>query len=527
MPKLKRTRLFPIFVIIGASLVGGIFGPYILASAKNVYQKAELIFNIMELIENNYVEKVDQEQLFQSAIDGMLKSLDPHSYYVNAEDYRLMQERYRGDYQGIGITFDVIEGVLTVISTFEGGPSHKLGIRAGDQIVEVNGQSIIGITNEKVFALLRGEKGSSVEITVRRLGQEELLHFTIVRDKIPINSISYKFMITPEIGYINMARFSQTTSSELDEALKKLKAEGMQKLLFDLRNNHGGYLLQAVAVSDRFLPGGDKIVYTKGRIANSDEIYISTKKESFVDIPMIILINKGSASASEIVAGAMQDLDRALIVGERSFGKGLVQNQYRFSDGSALFLTTAKYYTPSGRLIQRNYKGNTHYFEEIFDDKWQPKKEGDVFTTAHGRKVYGGGGINPDVEVPSDYYGKAISNLLQKNMFFAFSNEFVAENAQLAQDFNSFLRDFKVDQEIMAEFYDFLKKNKVEFDRESLEKELNYVKILIKAEIASKIWGRDERFRVILNNDNQVNSALGLFQQAEELISWMVSRKAA
>jgi carboxyl-terminal processing protease len=329
MLKLKGTRLFPILVIIGASLVGGIFGPYILASAKNLYQKAELLFNIMELIEKNYVEKVEQERLFQNAIDGMLKSLDPHSYYVNAEDYRLMQERYRGDYQGIGITFDVIEGVLTVISTFEGGPSHKLGIRAGDQIIEVSGQSIIGITNDKVFKLLRGPQGTSVDITIRRLGQEEPLHFTIVRDKIPINSIYYKFMITPEIGYINMARFSQTTSSELDEALEKLKAEGMQKLLLDLRNNHGGYLLQAVAVSDRFIPGGKKIVYTKGRTANSEEIYISTKKDSYIDIPMIVLLNKGSASASEIVAGALQDHDRALIVGERSFGKGLVQNQYR------------------------------------------------------------------------------------------------------------------------------------------------------------------------------------------------------
>ncbi len=527
MSKLKGTRLFPILVIIVASLVGGIFGPYILASAKNLYQKAELLFNIMELIENNYVEKVEQERLFQNAIDGMLKSLDPHSYYVNAEDYRLMQERYRGDYQGIGITFDVIEGVLTVISTFEGGPSHKLGIRAGDQIIEVSGQSIIGITNEKVFKLLRGPQGTSVDITIRRLGQEELLHFTIVRDKIPINSIYYKFMITPEIGYINMARFSQTTSSELDEALDNLKSGGMQRLLLDLRNNHGGYLLQAIAVSDKFLPGGKKIVYTKGRTAKSEEIYISTKKDTYIDIPMIILLNKGSASASEIVAGAMQDYDRALIVGERSFGKGLVQNQYRFSDGSALFLTTAKYYTPSGRLIQRKYKGNTHYFEEIFDDEWQPKKEGDVFTTAHGRKVYGGGGINPDVEVPSDYYGKAISNLLQKNMFFAFSNEYVAENPHLAQDFVSFLRKFEVDQEIISKFYGFLKNNNVEYNKEDLEKELHFVQLLLKAEIASKIWGRDERFKVILNSDKQINKALNIFPQAEQLISWMVSDKAA
>jgi carboxyl-terminal processing protease len=190
-------------------------------------------------------------------------------------------------------------------------------------------------------------------------------------------------------------------------------------------------------------------------------------------------------------------------------------------------LTTAKYYTPSGRLIQRKYKGNTHYFEEIFDDEWQPKKEGDVFTTAHGRKVYGGGGINPDVEVPSDYYGKAISNLLQKNMFFAFSNEYVAENPLLAQDFVSFFSKFEVDEELISKFYGFLKNNNVEYNKEDLEKELHFVKLLLKAEIASKIWGRDERFKVILNSDEQINKALNIFPQAEQLISWMVSDKAA
>lgn len=527
MLKLKGIKLFPIFVIIGASLIGGIFGPRIMASARNLYQRAELIFNIMELIEDNYVEEVDQEKLFQSAVDGMLKSLDPHSYYVNAKDYQLMQERYRGDYQGIGITFDIIGGVLTVISTFEDGPSHKLGIRAGDQITEVDRKSIIGITVDKVHQLLRGPKGTSVNITIRRLGQKELLHFTIVRDKISINSISCKYMITSDIGYIKMVRFSQTTSSELDEAIRVLKAQGMKKLLLDLRNNHGGYLLQAVAVSDKFLPGGNKIVYTKGRAAKSQEVFMSTKKKSFVQLPMIVLINRGSASASEIVAGAMQDHDRALIVGESSFGKGLVQNQYRFTDGSALFLTTAKYYTPSGRLIQREYKDNDKYFEEAFQQKEQPSKDREYYNTTHGRKVFGGGGINPDVEVSSSYYGKPIIDLLQKNVFFVFSNEYTAKNTPPAPDFESFLEKFEIDQEIISQFYSFLDSNKVEYDKNDLEKELHFVKLLIKVEMASKLWNREGGFKVILGSDSQVQKALTLFPQAQQLISWIESPKAA
>ena len=520
---LKRPFLFPLIVVLASAFLGGVAGGY-LRSEKETPSVITKLTETMKTIEKNYMEEVDPETLIKSAISGMLKKLDPHCSYMTAKEYKALEERYRGDYEGIGITFDIIDGVLTVISTIEGGPSAKLGIRAGDQIIEVNGKSIVPTTTEEVYRLLRGPRGTTVTVTVRRPGLEKPLHFTIVRDRIPIYSVTYKFMLDDQTGYIRLNRFSQTTHSELEEALDMLEKEGMKRLIFDLRGNTGGYLIEAVQVADKFLSGGKKIVFTKGRTPESNEEFYSTDRDTHPMYPLIVLINHGSASASEIVAGALQDWDRGLIIGERSFGKGLVQSQFRFSDGSALFLTTAKYYTPSGRLIQRNYKNNEYYFLEGFgevnpnpNEEKERKKE--VYLTAGGRKVYGGGGITPDIVVKSDYFSNTVAKLRQRNLFFAYGSRYAARHKDLARDFSTFLKEFQVSDKVVADFKHFLKREKININEAEFNRDIRYVKLFLKSEIAANLFDETASYRVLITADNQLKEALKHFSEAEALLS--------
>ncbi len=322
--------------------------------------------DVLNLIESKYVDNPDYNNLVDEAIVAMVKELDPHSEYMTAEEYKKMSEPLQGNFEGIGIQFNILKDTIAVVSPISGGPSEKLGIRSGDKIVEIEDTVVagIGVTNRDVIDKLRGDKGTKVRIKIFRRGVKDLIDYTIVRDKIPIFSLDAAYMLTDEIGYVKLNRFSQSTMPEFYEALDELEPQGLKHLVLDLRGNSGGYLNTAIQLSDEFLADKDLIVYTEG-VSNPKREHFATKRGRFEKGKLVVLINEGSASASEIVAGAVQDHDRGLIIGRRSFGKGLVQRPFKLRDGSTLKLTTARYYTPSGRCIQRPYdEGNEEYRKE-------------------------------------------------------------------------------------------------------------------------------------------------------------------
>jgi carboxyl-terminal processing protease len=499
-------------------LVGVLFLNNGLASSRNVYTQLQVLTDVLSHVTDYYVEKVNPEDLVDGAIKGMLDELDPHSNYLDPERFRRLQERNKGSYYGIGVSFEIVDGDLTVIAPIEGGPSSKLGIRPGDVIVKINEESAKGISNEEVFDKLRGDRGTVVHVSIRRPSEEELLEFDIVRDEIPIFSVPYSFMIRPGVGYVRMIRFSGTTSDELDKALEKLAAQGMEKLIFDLRGNAGGYLNEAIEVSDKFLDGGKKIVYTMGRIPDSNEEYFTTGRGKHTRYPLIVMIDHASASASEIVSGAMQDWDRALIIGETSFGKGLVQRQYGLKNGGALLLTVARYYTPSGRLIQRDYTDKEKYLSELAEEI-DAEAEADTtarpeYKTAAGRIVHGGGGVTPDVRLSERWNWSKLQRMIDRS-YFDFANQFINEKRFTASSFDWFRDDYAVSDETVKSFESFLHTKKLEFSPDSLWAEADQVRAGIKREMARNLWGENERYQILIEEDPQIVAALELFPQAE------------
>jgi carboxyl-terminal processing protease len=337
-------------IIIGVNLNN-------LFSSDDIYVQIMKLNDVLNLARKNYVDKIDTQTLVEAAIEGMLGILDPHSVYIPAKAMERVNEDIRGSFEGIGIEFTIINDTINVVTPISGGPSEQLGIMAGDKIIKINDTSAIGLKNEDVVRKLRGPKGTKVKVTILRAGVKEPLEFVITRDKISIYSVDVAVMVAKDVGYIYINRFSETTDREFKEAVSKLRAQGMKKLILDLRNNPGGLLSEAVKIADEFLPQGKLIVYTKGRLPEYNEEFYATSSGELEKIPVVVLVNQGSASGSEIVAGAIQDWDRGLIVGDTTFGKGLVQRQFPLNDGSAIRLTTARYYTPSGRLIQKPYEG--------------------------------------------------------------------------------------------------------------------------------------------------------------------------
>lgn len=517
----KRLLLLTAGCILLATLLGGaLFLQSGHASGRTVYTQLQVLTEVLGLVSDNYVEKTSGEDLIDGAIRGMLEQLDPHSNYLDPERFRRMQERNRGSYYGIGVSFAIVEGDLTVISAIAGTPSDKLGIRPGDIIVKINGESAKGIKEEEVFEKLRGERGTLVHVSIRRPGEADLLEFDIVRDEIPIYSVSASFMLRPGVGYIYLNRFSATTSTELEEAMQSLTDQGMEKLILDLRGNAGGYLNQAIEMTDKFLPAGKKVVYTKGRLPDANEEYFSTGRGRHTRAPIVILLNHGSASASEIVAGALQDWDRALLAGERSFGKGLVQRQYPLKNGGALLLTVARYYTPSGRLIQRDYSDRERYLEETADEidvEAQTDTAGamsEEFKTAGGRTVYGGGGIQPDIKLESRLRATRLQGRLG-NAYFDFANAYIGETKPNLGELDTFRRDYTVGDDLVRRFEGFLKERKIEYEADSLKAELDLVRLGIKREMARNLWGEAGRWAVTIDADPQVVEALSLLPQAE------------
>ncbi len=528
----------PIFLWSAAGIIFFVlvfnFSYPFLFSADNAYQQMARFMEVYKIVRSYYVEEVDTEKLMTGAIQGMLEQLDPHSVYIEPDKLKELTEQFEGIYQGIGIEFIVQNKVITVVSPIAGSPSEALGIMPGDQIFKIEGKSAYGITEAEVQQKLKGRKGTKVTVTIRRPGLSDPFDITITRDEIPIYSVMANFLIKDKIGYIYVGRFAQKTVDEFDKAVKELDLQGMDALLLDLRGNTGGYLDQAFKLTDRFIDGNKKIVYTKGRIPNSDTEFFATDAVTHRKIPLIILIDQGSASASEIVAGAIQDWDRGLIVGETSFGKGLVQTQVPLKDGSALRITTARYYTPSGRLIQRSYEnGLMDYYASIYEDENLEEREKDtkdkpVFYTSSGRKVYGGGGITPDIKIKQGTITKLTTEIIFKRLFFEFGSKFASTHSGLKTDFKAFKDHFEVDKLILHDFKQFVEAKDMGVSDKDFNQDLDLIKLMIKAEIARNLWGSHQYYQIRVSGDPMVIKALQYFSTAAKIadISWDSEKRA-
>ncbi len=538
MSTLKKPKYIILLIIVaaGSFLLGSTANRTIYA-ADNIFSSTKLLMGVLSLVNDNYVEEVEPGELIYAAIDGMLEVLDPHSNFLSKESFAEMGERFSGNFYGIGIEFDVLDGFLYVISVIDGSPSEAVGLQSGDRIVRIDGESAIGIKHDEVRQKLRGEKGTMVDVTVERAGVEERFDVTITRDRIPIRSVRSAIMLEDNTGYIQMIRFAKTTSRELESALNKLQMQGMERLIFDLRGNSGGYLDQAVEVSSRFIPEGQVIVKTMGRNRNSNQTFKSLRGVNHHDMPLVVLLDHRSASASEIVAGAVQDWDRGVIAGTRSFGKGLVQTLYaepHLKDGSALKLTTARYYTPSGRMIQRDYKNKSYkeYIEGSFSDAGEVENEAEpadgeerqVFTTANGRSVYGDGGITPDVQIkmPKRNYpfviGKYRGWVPFDRACFEFATAYGVTRPDLKGDFEVFLKEFEVDDAMFEAFKTQVRESGITFTEEEFATDHDVVGIQLKRSLARNLWGDEEASRVAAAGDEQLQQALLLFNSHEMLV---------
>lgn len=527
----KQNIFLPI--ILSLVLISGIWLGYFLSvkigssNGKNQNQQIstnEKINSLLEFIDYQYVDTINKSDLVEKTVTAMLQSLDPHSSYIPAAEFDVSNETLEGNFDGIGVEFNIIRDTIRVINPIEGGPSEKVGIRAGDKLIKVGVENLTGekITNKKVFEALRGKSGTTVNVTILRNGVKNPMPFKITRAAIPLYSLDAAYMTSGDIGYIKINKFAATTYNEYLNAFNDLNKQGMKKLILDLRGNPGGYLNAAVDISDEFLTNGLQIVYTQGK-ANPKKTFRATQRGSFEKNNLVILIDEGSASASEIVAGAIQDNDRGLIVGRRSFGKGLVQDQMQLPDGSAIRLTVARYYTPTGRCIQKPYSDDkTDYYNEEFDRyqhgellnadsiKLDKSKQ---YQTPEGKIVYGGGGIMPDVFVPID---TTKSNPFLNKVFYAglintFAFEYADKNrSELKKYTNSktFINQFKITTAIFDEFYEYCKKQSIELG--SLNKLQSNVALepYLKALIGKNAFDKDAYYPIINKNDKCIIKAI-------------------
>jgi len=521
----KIKKLVTIFLIITLTFAGLKYNSNVRASTNDILDQVRLFMEVLNIVKNYYVEEVSVSQLVNGAIRGMLNELDPHTVYVSSQEVKNINENYAGYFDGVGIEFVMQNQIPTVVAPIVGGPSELLGIRPGDKILKIDKTSTYKMSDELVKEKLRGQKGSKVILTIKRPGILQPFKINLRRDRIPIYSIPCYFMIDDVTGYIHIENFSKSTTIELEYALNNLEKMGMIHLILDLRSNSGGLLGQASAVADKFISGGKKIVYTKGRIPNSHEDFYSTDYNTRSEFPVIVLIDQGSASASEIVAGAIQDWDRGLIVGKTSFGKALVQSQVSLSDGSAVRVTVARYYTPCGRLIQRSYdSGLLDYFS--YDNEYSEievpgmaKKDRPVFKTKGGRVVYGGGGIVPDVEIKARKLTQFTYNLGLNNLFFEYGSIYASKNRELAYNFRKFKANFIVTNEMLAEFRRLILRRDIEIDEKAYQQDLKYFQHQIKSEISRHLWNSQHFYEVKIIKDLQVQGALKLFNKAKLLVN--------
>lgn len=532
MAKLRKTEkwtfsLTLLVAMAGATLFGGFYGNRLMGAPmqnSDVQKRLKEYTDLLSAVSTWSAEEVTPDKLVYASVDGMLRNLDPHTSFLEPKEYSDMQDRQKGTFYGLGILVTKRNDQVTVITPLEGTPASRLGIRAGDVIAEVEGVSTDDLSLDEVVKRLKGPKGTTVNIKIKRIGMKDSIPLSIVRAAIPTNSISNVLMIRPGIGYIRVKDFTSTTVRELDEAIEKLEGQGMQKLVLDLRGNPGGLLDAAVGVSDHFLDKGQMIVYTKGRTPDSAQEYTAPGKHEKFDLPVVVMVNRGSASASEIVAGAIQDHDRGLVVGETSWGKGLVQSVYTLQYGAGLALTTSKYYTPAGRNIQRDYTSVYDYYmaDEAENGPEVPLAQREQFKTATGRVVYGGGGITPDVIVKHPKLSRTTQLLEVRSAIFNYAVEFAAKHPDLT-------KEIAVTPAMVEEFI----RHAVEHDiasesdiRDAMQNaaDRKFVERALKAEIVAAKFGYDASYPYRLQGDAQVEKALEVFPEAQKLATLAAAR---
>jgi carboxyl-terminal processing protease len=517
-----------LLAVVMSALIGGLFGRNALATEDKVPQFIKVYTDALSKIEANYVDKAESDRLVYSSIRGMLSTLDPHSTFFDPHEYAQMRERQEGHYYGLGITINSIDGDITAYIVFEGSPAYKKGIRRGDVIAKIAGESAKGLTTLEAQGKLRGPKGTTVHIDLKRRGFDQLIPLDVTRDEVFIPTVPAHFMVDATTGYIQLRDFGENTDHDLKRALRELALKGMRRVLLDIRENPGGPLDQAIKVSNEFLPKGKMIVYTRGRVPNSDQDYRATEESEFTEIPVVILANRDSASASEIVTGALQDHDRAYIVGETTFGKALVQSIYRISGGAGLALTTAHYYTPSGRLIQRPWDATFDEYQlyRLKDqDANRAHNPSDLKHTDSGRAVYSGGGIEPDRRVDGPIEGFSPTRfgrmLFARQEFANYAQKYTAEgDARITGQSTgrkTVKPGFVVDDAMLADFRDQLKADKVKIDEEGFKKDLEFIKAMIRLEIDTPLYGVSEARRHLIAVDPQAQAALGTFGEAQRL----------
>lgn len=529
-PTSKSNVFLPI--ILSLVLIIGIWLGYFLTikfsgNVKSVQQQQasgnQKINSLLDYIEYQYVDTINKSVLVEKTVTSMLESLDPHSSYIPASDFEVANESLEGNFDGIGVEFNIIKDTIRVINPIEGGPSEKIGIKAGDKLIKVEGKVMTGpkITNKEVFNTLRGKSGTTVNVTVLRNGITSPLNFKIIRDAIPIYSLDASYMINANVGYIKISKFAATTYDEYLKAFNQLSKQGMKKLVLDLRGNPGGYLNAAVDISDEFLSNGLQIVYTQGK-SNPKKVYKATERGSFEKNDLAILIDEGSASASEIVAGAIQDNDRGLIIGRRSFGKGLVQDQLQLPDGSAVRLTIARYYTPTGRCIQKPYSDDkSDYYNEEYD-RYQ---HGELFNkdsikldkskqykTPEGKVVYGGGGIMPDIFVPIDTNktNSVLNKIFYSGAINTFAFEYADNNRAALKKYGTaqnYINTFEITTPVLNEFYAYCEKQNLKLGNFKKEIVNPLLSPYLKAFIGRDLFDKDAYYPIINKNDKCIITA--------------------
>ena len=516
--RINKTFLYLLIILFSVSISN--------INAQNKTQvNAQKLGTTLYLIDNFYTDSVDLDKVTEDAIVAALRELDPHSAYISKKDVEKANEQLVGSFEGIGVTFQLVRDTITVIGPTPGGPSERVGIMAGDKIIKIDGENAFGkkVDNEFVQKHLRGKKGTKVTVTVKRGNDPELMDFEIIRDKIPLNSINAYFMMKKDIGYIKLDRFAQESNKEFKNALAVLKEQGMKSLILDLRSNTGGYLNTAIEMVDEFLKADQLIVYTEGLHSPRQE-WKSSAQGVYTEGKLVVLIDEGSASASEILSGAVQDHDRGIVIGRRSFGKGLVQRPFNLPDGAQIRLTTARYHTPTGRCIQRPYdEGSEEYYKEMT----KRLEHGEYFhadsihfpdslkyKTDHGRVVYGGGGIMPDIFMPVDtsYNSKLYTNLVRKGVFNKYTVDYAMANREKLKkqypEFSQYNDDFQVNDAMMEEVKALAEKEKVTWNDEECRRSEKYIKLQIKALIARNVWEMQQYYEVTLTEDPVVDKAL-------------------
>jgi carboxyl-terminal processing protease len=529
--KMIRTFLFILLMAFALPVLKG--------QSQEVRDNIQKLVALYQLLDYAYIDSVEMDALVEHAIITTLKDLDPHSSYIPKRELDRMEEPLRGSFEGIGITFQLYNDTILVIAPIPGGPSEKLGIMAGDKIIRINDTIAYGekVNNQYVMDRLRGSKGTTVDVSIHRKGRNALINYSIVRDEIPINSIDAVFMASPETGYIKLNRFSRTSVDEFREAVADLRGQGMANLILDLRGNSGGYLGTAVDLADQFLPGGSLIVYTEG-LKSPEQKYWATPGGSYLKGKLVILIDEGSASASEIVSGAVQDWDRGIIIGRRSFGKGLVQRPFPLPDGSVVRLTTSRYHTPTGRSIQKPYdNGMEDYYMDIYNRFVHGEfmhidsisfPDSLKYYTPSNRVVYGGGGIMPDIFVPwdstwiSDYY----TDLRRKGVLNRFTVKYVDEHREeILSEYpgvKEYINGFMLDEAFMQDFIAFAEKMEVEYDEEGYLTSELFLKQQIKAWMARNLWDVNASYQVFSVIDDGFIKAMEVIGDEALFSEWKI-----